>query len=281
MVVLCPHLLGGWEFEDDDFGGAINQEHVDLWICGFVTNNKENPINMEKVFQIIDETLCKSCRENKRNLCGAGIQRHQQSDSLGLDLLNNNHNDVVASIVYSPCPTKKGRHKVKMKPSLRRDSSMMDSGLGSDIGICDFSSDDDDDDTLVLDDSDDTLLLENSSEEEEVKMVVHSKLRRLTCDTQEATDCSTCQEQASGSPQTVLPEQGEICKSPGDSDNSCAQRSNKHEDRQSPSHSPHSKAAITNAITPPESPQTSDQQGKKSSRVHCTWGQGMVHQLTE
>ena len=41
----------------DDFGGAINDEILGIWIEGFLTNNAENPIDMDKVWSTIDKVL--------------------------------------------------------------------------------------------------------------------------------------------------------------------------------------------------------------------------------
>ena len=54
------HLGDHYAFEDDLLGGPVDEDLIEITICGFITNSKEFPINMAKVCQTIDETLQKT-----------------------------------------------------------------------------------------------------------------------------------------------------------------------------------------------------------------------------
>lgn len=83
---------------EDDLGGALNPEHIDLWICGFLTNNKDNPINMDKIIRTIDETLYVSEKKSKplTQMDHRKRKRHKEPESDTeemADLLENYIND--------------------------------------------------------------------------------------------------------------------------------------------------------------------------------------------
>lgn len=67
---------------EDDLGGALNPEHIELWICGFVTNNKEHPINMDKVFKTIDETLYTSSKYKTGRSSSPSRKRFKKSSDV-------------------------------------------------------------------------------------------------------------------------------------------------------------------------------------------------------
>ena len=54
-MYVCMYVHLGWE--DDSFGGPINEELLNTWIQDFLTNNSDAPIDMEKILETTDLVL--------------------------------------------------------------------------------------------------------------------------------------------------------------------------------------------------------------------------------
>ena len=145
------YRLGDSGFEDEDFGGAINEEMLQIWVRGLLANNSESVIDMDKVCDIVKTVICAECQSersrkpSKRFLRGV---RHASSVDFACEPI---------CLTRSPSSSC-GRHRSRStRDSQQTDISFFDSGIGldSDAGICDISSCDEDGDFFSAGSKDD------------------------------------------------------------------------------------------------------------------------------
>ena len=139
------YLLGDSGFEDDDFGGAISEEMLQIWVRELLTNNSESVIDMDKVCHIIDTIVCARCQSERsrkpseRFLRSCAARRESSTGGFICEQLCLDRSPGGASVWHQ------SRHK---RDSQQTDSSLLDSGIGldSDTSICDLSSNDESED---------------------------------------------------------------------------------------------------------------------------------------
>ena len=149
--VLHYHL-GDSGFEDEDFGGAINEEMLQIWVRGLLANNSKSVIDMDKVCDIVKTVICAECQSersrkpSKRFLRGV---RHASSVDFACEPICLNRSPSGDSGWH------RSRHE---RESQQTDVSFFDSGIGldSDAGICDMSSCDGDEDFFTAGSKDDS-----------------------------------------------------------------------------------------------------------------------------
>ena len=140
--------------EDDDLGGALNQEHIDLWICGFVTNNEDEPIDMDMVYKTIDDTLCQTCGKT-RSRSTSPAKRSASTTPLVSPTtqvvpdLQTQISETDTVMLDAGFEERGGEIPKPANRALRQPLSQPDSGIGmeeeGDPGICDMDSDGEDD----------------------------------------------------------------------------------------------------------------------------------------
>ena len=124
----------------------MNQEHIDLWICGFVTNNEDEPIDMDMVYKTIDDTLCEKCGRRsrsaspskRRTVCSSPTPIVSPTTQVVPDSIPDLAQTDTMIINDQDTEFDGGGPKTFKKPAL---ISQPDSGIGMDEGICDIDSD--------------------------------------------------------------------------------------------------------------------------------------------
>ena len=145
------YRLGDSGFEDDDLGGAISEEMLQIWVRGLLANNSESVIDMAKVCDIVESITCAECRsERSRKPSKRFLRGVRQTSSVDF---------VCEPICLNRSSSgdswwHRSRHK---RDSQQTDVSFFDSGIGldSDAGICDISSCDEDEDFFTAGSKDD------------------------------------------------------------------------------------------------------------------------------
>ena len=158
-VMTCHvyYCLGDSGFEDDDFGGAISEEMLQVWVRELLINNSESAIDMDKVCHIVDTVMCARCRSersrkpSKRFLKACVSRRESSTGDFDAERLWLERSPSGASGWH------RSRHK---RDSQQTDCSYLDSGLGSDISFCDLSSNDEGEDLFPAASRDDVCDVE-------------------------------------------------------------------------------------------------------------------------
>ena len=151
------YCLGDSGFEDDDFGGAISEEMLQVWVRELLINNSESAIDMDKVCHIVDTVMCARCRSersrkpSKRFLKACVARRGSSTGDFDAERLWLERSPSGASGWH------RSRHK---RDSQQTDCSYLDSGLGSDISFCDLSSNDESEDLFPAASRDDVCDVE-------------------------------------------------------------------------------------------------------------------------
>ncbi|KAK2192527.1 hypothetical protein NP493_28g04012 [Ridgeia piscesae] len=149
--------FGDSGFEDDDFGGAISEEMLQVWVRELLINNSESAIDMDKVCHIVDTVMCARCRSersrkpSKRFLKACVSRRESSTGDFDAERLWLERSPSGASGWH------RSRHK---RDSQQTDCSYLDSGLGSDISFCDLSSNDEGEDLFPAASRDDVCDVE-------------------------------------------------------------------------------------------------------------------------
>ena len=136
------YRLGDSGFEDDDLGGAISEEMLQIWVRRLLANNSESVIYMDKVCDIVETVTCAECRaERSRKPSKRFLRGVRQASSV--------HFVCKPICLNRSSSGDSGWHRNRHKrDSQQTDMSFFDNGIGldSDAGICDISSCDEDED---------------------------------------------------------------------------------------------------------------------------------------